>query len=262
MPEITPAILINAFDLTPERAIAYLAKKGFRITGSAADLLGEEHARAFTVARVAKADLLQAIRDRIVRALADGTPIAEFTRSMLSTATPEDLGEETKRDLARRIRTIFRTNSQSALMVGRYHRIKEVSNDRPWWQYVAVMDSRTRPEHARLNGKVFRHDDPFWRSFWPPNGYNCRCAARTLSDADLRRAGITPESSAGNIETREVSVGSGERARATTITGYRTEKGTVWCDPGFDTNQAEAAWTPDPRRHDPDIAARLAEDLR
>ena len=61
------------------------------------------------------------------------------------------------------------------------------------------MDSRTRPSHAALNGKILRYDDPFWNSFYPPNGWNCRCRVRALSESRLTRKGITPESSAGHI---------------------------------------------------------------
>lgn len=42
-------------------------------------------------------------------------------------------------------------------------------------EYVAVMDARTREDHAALDGIVKPVDDPFWKNYAPKNGYNCRC---------------------------------------------------------------------------------------
>jgi SPP1 gp7 family putative phage head morphogenesis protein len=42
-------------------------------------------------------------------------------------------------------------------------------------QYRAVLDDRTRSEHAALNGLTARADDPVWNTIYPPNGWNCRC---------------------------------------------------------------------------------------
>lgn len=42
-------------------------------------------------------------------------------------------------------------------------------------QYSAVMDQRTRHEHAALNGLTLPKTDKLWNSITPPLGYNCRC---------------------------------------------------------------------------------------
>jgi SPP1 gp7 family putative phage head morphogenesis protein len=45
----------------------------------------------------------------------------------------------------------------------------------PLLKYSAILDERTRQDHRALDGTVRPVDDPFWDSFMPPNGYNCRC---------------------------------------------------------------------------------------
>lgn len=52
----------------------------------------------------------------------------------------------------------------------------------PYLQYVTANDGRVRPEHAALNGIVKKVDDPFWNSYMPPNGWNCRCDVLQLDD--------------------------------------------------------------------------------
>ncbi|EBT2028284.1 phage head morphogenesis protein, partial [Salmonella enterica] len=75
----------------------------------------------------------------------------------------------------RRLALIYNVNTRVAYNAGRYAQMMSDADAFPFWQYVAVMDGRTRPEHARLHGLVFRYDDPFWRWFYPPNGWQCRC---------------------------------------------------------------------------------------
>lgn len=58
------------------------------------------------------------------------------------------------------------------------NRIKE-----PNWKYQTMRDNRVRPEHAALEGKIFRIGDPQGDSVFPPNGYLCRCRSTTLSDS-------------------------------------------------------------------------------
>lgn len=65
--------------------------------------------------------------------------------------------------------------------------------DRPYWMYNAVLDSRTRPSHRALHGKVFRADDPIWDKIYPPNGWNCRCTVIPLDQEDLNELNIKPE---------------------------------------------------------------------
>lgn len=42
-------------------------------------------------------------------------------------------------------------------------------------EYQTVGDARVRPEHAALDGITRQVDDSFWKSYYPPNGWGCRC---------------------------------------------------------------------------------------
>lgn len=167
--------------LPPRLAVAYLRRKGYTIGWNWEETLAEAHDRAFTVAKVAKLDILQDIRNAADKALAEGQSERSFRQNLEPTlkqkgwwGTQETEGGETVQlGSPRRLRTIYRTNMQSAMMKGRAKDFLADVEDRPYWQYVAVLDERTRPMHRRLDGRVFRWDDPFWRSFFPPLGFNC-----------------------------------------------------------------------------------------
>lgn len=175
------------FNLEPlpfEEAIKYFRAKGFALSpDSFKDVWAAEHVQAFTVARVTAMDVLEDIRDEIQRALDDGIALGEFKKTLRETLTRKGWyaprGEDAvvdgqKRLTPWRLDTIYTTNLQSAYQTGRYSQMIKVADTRPYWRYVAVMDDRTRPSHAAMNGRIFRFDHPFWSSWYPPNGYNCR----------------------------------------------------------------------------------------
>lgn len=64
---------------------------------------------------------------------------------------------------------------------------------RPYWQYDAVNDSHTRPSHLLMDGRVFPADSPVWDTWFPPNGFRCRCTVKTLSKRQVEARGLTVE---------------------------------------------------------------------
>lgn len=42
-------------------------------------------------------------------------------------------------------------------------------------QYRTANDGQVRPEHAALHGVTLPPSDDFWNTYYPPNGWNCRC---------------------------------------------------------------------------------------
>ncbi len=123
--------------------------------------------RAFTVSGVARLDALKDLHGSLTDAIQKGTSLADWKKDVQMILRHWDIG-------GWRAETIYRTNLQTAYQVGRYEQMTDpdVLEMRPYWRYVAVMDSHTRPTHAAMNGRVFAADDPIWDHWYPPNDFN------------------------------------------------------------------------------------------
>lgn len=178
--------------------------------------------RAFTVSGVACANTLNSIFGLIDQALESGMTVKQFI-------------DQTKTLLERRgitgpepfqLRTVFVTNMQTAYQSGRYKQMTDpdVAKDRPFWKYTSMHDQRVRPSHRALDGTVRRHDDPFWKEHYPPNGYGCRCAVQNMTAEEVAAEGLT--------------VGQGDVIYPSTGQAIRP-------DAGFGNNPARFDWKPD-----------------
>lgn len=49
-------------------------------------------------------------------------------------------------------------------------------------EYKTIGDGRVRDEHRKLHGTILPVDHPFWKNYYPPNGWNCRCFVRWRPD--------------------------------------------------------------------------------
>ena len=135
---------------------------------------------------------------------------------------------------------------------GAYRRQVDNAENRPYWKYVAVMDQRTRAAHAAMNGKVFRADDPIWKTHYPPNGFGCRCVVIALSERDMERQGLTVSDSEGHLKQVEQEAGVNKRTgevvtvRGTQyrFTGKDGKSRVMTPDPGWSYNPGHAGGGP------------------
>ena len=197
--------LSAVFGLPPEEAIRFFESKGYRITWDWYEAYRQAHDRAFTVAKLLRADILQDIRAAVGAALAEGKTERWFIQHLAPilkdkgwwgrkiVVSEDGQAEVVQEGSPRRLKTIFRTNMQTAYAAGRWKAFQDNAADRPYLQYVAVMDGRTRKAHAALHGRVFPIDSVVWRLIAPPNGFGCRCAVRALSEANIRQRGLRVE---------------------------------------------------------------------
>ena len=63
---------------------------------------------------------------------------------------------------------------QSTQMAVKWHDFQH-DGDRYLLQYRTANDGLVRPEHQALHNTTLPIDDPFWDSYTPPLGWNCRC---------------------------------------------------------------------------------------
>ncbi len=62
----------------------------------------------------------------------------------------------------------------SATMAAKWEQFEE-DEDRYNLQYRTANDDKVRPEHAALDRVTLPMSDSFWKTYYPPNGWNCRC---------------------------------------------------------------------------------------
>jgi len=194
--------LDSVFNLEPKEAVAFFSDKGLKPTFAWQDMIGQEHDTAFTVAKMMDTDLLEATQGMLKQALKNGDSFEQFKRGLVpglvekgwwgraEIADPlTGIVSEVQLGSASRLETIFRTNMQSAYSAGKWEQIERNATTAPYLMYDAVDDGRTREEHARFDGLVLKWDHPFWKTHYPPNGWNCRCGVIQLSEAEVKAMG-------------------------------------------------------------------------
>lgn len=242
--------------LEPELAVDYLKAKGVNITWDWHEQLAEAHARAYTVAKATRAEVLDTLRWATEKAIADGVPERDYIKNlepMLKELgwwgkTVDENGNTVQLGSPRRLKTILRTNKSTAYHAARYASQMANVDEQPYWQYVAVKDSRTRASHLALHGKVYRADDPIWQTMYPPNDWGCRCRVRALSEFALKKQGLSVSESAGKISSETAIAGinkdTGEEIR-TTVSKIKTDQGEMKVGAGWNYNVGSAAFGTD-----------------
>ena len=153
-------------------------------------------AQSFFSARVAEAHILDRLRE-----VSDSYSRGEFglgeARNRLKDflrAEGYDPHQGGMRNLAStgRLNLILKQNAAMAHSAAEWQRMHDPDAMKvyPYVRYHARSDSRTRSEHAHLDGRIFRKDDPFLSTHTPPWEFNCRCWLEEITD---REAGKTPD---------------------------------------------------------------------
>jgi hypothetical protein len=148
------------------------------------DIQKAAHDRAFIVAGAMQADLVGDLRESIDKAIELGTGLEEFRRDFSKIVEKHGwtgwTGEGSTAGEAWRTRVIYQTNMATSYAAGRYRQLTDPDFVAlfPFWRYVhndSVMHPRPLHLHWGQIRLTLRHDHPFWKTHFPPNGWGCQC---------------------------------------------------------------------------------------
>ncbi len=140
--------------------------------------------RAFTVARLAEADYIEAVRGHLVGAMQKGETMQEVWSDIKTLA--KEVGANLK---AGYWETVYRTNIQSAYSAGRLMQYKD--NMPPAWELMILQDGRTSDTCKGIvsligNGRALPSNHSFWKTYgFPPYHFNCRTSFRAVYDYEI-----------------------------------------------------------------------------
>ncbi len=192
-------------------------------------LADEVKGRAFAVSGIAKGDELNTVFQALQQAIDEGTSFAQFREDCEEIFARRGWHGKTPW----RVANIFQTNIQTAYNVGRYDQLQAETDVLPYWMYDAINDGVTRPTHRDMDGRVYPANHPIWNSWYPPNGYGCRCSVSGLTQDQVQARGL-------NLATENPA--TGETELVNTGTGAVRATAQVTPDRGFDNNPGKDWW--------------------
>jgi hypothetical protein len=190
--------------LKPEDAISAFQRRGrLQPTVRWSEMMHEGHATAFTVAKMARLDLLNDVRQALDEEIANGGTFESFKAKVeprlraagwagtVRDASLTGTAEEVQIDLPRRLRTIYNVNVRMSLAAGHWARIQRQKDVFPYLRYRPSTSENKRLDHMRWYGVVRAVDDPWWQTHFPPNGWGCKCGFEQVSERRLAAMGWT-----------------------------------------------------------------------
>lgn len=141
------------------------------------DILARESATIAEYAeRLVLASKAQQVLNRVARAMREGRLDADnLDREKLREIAGEALRDY---EANRTMRTLLSTGYNAGRLA--YQRGDAT---RPFWLYRTMRDGRVREQHARWEGILLPSDHLWWKTHYPPNGFNERCRVDALTPA-------------------------------------------------------------------------------
>lgn len=216
-----------------KEALEFLEQKKAITKEEYVKLSDTARAKAFMVSGYTAAEILDEFLKELRKAVSDGNTLSEFRENMNSFL--EQKGYEGMNPW--KAENIFRTNLQTAFNAGHYKRMASPNllQKRPYWKYVTAGDGDVRESHAQMEGRIYRADNPIWNTWYPPNGFKCRCTVVSMTEEQVKEQG------ARVYDRPPFEIEADGRVKV------------LFPDKGFSTNPANVIWKPDLRQLSPGV---------
>ena len=161
------------------------------------EMIGFQHAKAFTIAGATDIDMLNDFKKSIDDIRARGGTLADFRKDFDRIVA--QYGWDYHGDRSWRTKLIFETNMRTSNATGRWAQIERRQaalkrrdpNATLYLQY-RVLDhtANRRPLHQTWDGIILPVDHPWWSTHYPPNDYGCACSIRVLTQRALDKGNL------------------------------------------------------------------------
>ncbi len=166
------------------------------------DVLHNEHAAVFTIAKSTEADILNDVKASLQDALKNGKTLKQFQKELKpvlvekgwwcgKTAINPKTGEKelVKLGSPRRLETIYEANKRSSRAAALWDRAQETKEVLPYFLYKLGPSKNHRTDHESWKDLILPIDHPFWDYAYPPNGWGCKCYVMQISEEECKRRG-------------------------------------------------------------------------
>ncbi|MBI4691708.1 MAG: minor capsid protein [Nitrospirae bacterium] len=143
--------------------------------------------RAFSAARLAQYDAIEAIRQQIIKSQDQGKTLAQFWSESSQNEILKKAGFHKSDPWY--WETVFRTNIQTDYNAGRLMQFRE--NPPAYYEFVGILDSRQSTICRQRSGVKRPAKDSWWTSNWPPLHFACRSTVRGIDAAEAKVLPVT-----------------------------------------------------------------------
>ena len=166
-----------------DEAIEYFRSKVNLPTASYRDLTAQQQDRAFAVAGVMQAELLESLRQAVDKALVQGTTLQEFRQDFDREVAAA--GWSYRGNRTWRTELILNQNLRQAYGAGRYGQLTDPATlkARPYWMWRHGDSIYPRKQHLAWDGTTLPANHPWFRNKFPPAGFGCKCKILSLDKA-------------------------------------------------------------------------------